>query len=255
MSTVNTDAIKPRDTGLDITLGAAGDTTVISANSINTNTIEDSGGNTLFQSNGSGTLSNLNSAFVGSETLILSQTLSSYATFMIFVHGTDGVVFDTTYDYYIWRCYNLHPSAGGQAIGRYAWSSDGGSTWGYLSDLDTTSSAVWCSHKEDDTAATINYDTSYALYNSSDQKWGIGGTDADQAMCGEVLLWTPSSTTFRHIVMSDSESYMDGDLIVNLMINAYVRDGTASAIPDIDAVRFQFDSSDWIGTVKMYGVK
>ena len=46
MSTVNTDAIKARDTGLDITLGATGDTTVISANSINTNTIQDSGGNT-----------------------------------------------------------------------------------------------------------------------------------------------------------------------------------------------------------------
>ena len=40
MSTVNADAIKARDTGLDITLGATGDTTVISANSINTNTIQ-----------------------------------------------------------------------------------------------------------------------------------------------------------------------------------------------------------------------
>ena len=57
MSKVNADAIKPRDTGLDITLGATGDTTVISADSINANTIKDSGGNTLWSSDGAGTLS------------------------------------------------------------------------------------------------------------------------------------------------------------------------------------------------------
>ena len=67
MSTVNADAIKPRDTGLDITLGATGDTTVISADSINTNTVKDSGGNTLWTSDDSGTLSSVNSAFSGSQ--------------------------------------------------------------------------------------------------------------------------------------------------------------------------------------------
>ena len=61
MSKVNTDAIKPRDTGLDITLGATGDTTVISADSINANTVKDSGGNTLWTSDGSCNLSSVNS--------------------------------------------------------------------------------------------------------------------------------------------------------------------------------------------------
>ena len=98
MSKVNTDAIKPRDTGLDITLGATGDTTVISADSINTNTVKDSGGNTLWTSDGSGTLSNLNSG--GAETLILSQTLSTVGSDDNLCHFTNGVVFDSTYDHY-----------------------------------------------------------------------------------------------------------------------------------------------------------
>ena len=65
MSRVYTDTLEPRKPTQDITLGATGDTTVISANSINTNTIKDSGGNTLWTSNGSGTLSSLNGAFEG----------------------------------------------------------------------------------------------------------------------------------------------------------------------------------------------
>ena len=72
MSKVNADAIKPRDTGLDITLGATGDTTVISADSIDVNTVKDSGGNTLWTSDGSGNLSSINAGLKGSEVLILS---------------------------------------------------------------------------------------------------------------------------------------------------------------------------------------
>ena len=256
MSTVNADAIKARDTGLDITLGATGDTTVISANSINTNTIKDSGGNTLFESNGSGTMSNLNSAFGGAETLILSQSLSTLGTEIIFVHGTNGVVFDDTYDHYIWRCYKHQPIAAAQAVGRYAWSSDSGSTWGGYSGLDTTSTYVETTHQEDNdpTATHFGYNTDYDLANSSDQVWIIAGTGSAENACGEVILWTPSNTTFRPIVMSDSIGAPDGDRTLHSMLDAYIRNQT-SVPPAINAVKFTYDASTWLGTVKMYGVK
>ena len=256
MSTVNADAIKPRDTNVDITLGATGDTTVISANSINTNTIQDSGGNTLFQSNGSGTLSNLNSAFGGAETLILSQSLSTLGTEIIFVHGTNGVVFDDTYDHYIWRCYNHQPTAAAQAVGRYQWSSDSGSTWGGYSGLDTTSSYVMSTHQEDNDPVATNfaYSTDYRLYNSSDQVWIMAGTGSAECANGEVILYTPYADTFRHVVMSDSIGAPDGDRTLHSMIDANIRDQT-SVPPAINAVRFIYDSSTWLGTIKMYGVK
>ena len=46
-------------TGTNVDLGAAGDVVTFASDSIQTNLYKDSGGNTIFQSNGSGTLSNV----------------------------------------------------------------------------------------------------------------------------------------------------------------------------------------------------
>ena len=68
MSKINADTIKTSNPNIDITLGAAGDAVLIPTGAtLKNNTIKDSGGNTIFQSDGSGTLSNVNSAFDGSN--------------------------------------------------------------------------------------------------------------------------------------------------------------------------------------------
>ena len=71
-------------TGTNVDLGAAGDVVTFASDSLQTNLYKDSGGNTLFQSDGAGTLSNVNSAMSGSgPKLILSQTISAQS-FKIF---------------------------------------------------------------------------------------------------------------------------------------------------------------------------
>ena len=125
MSTVNTDAIKPRDTGTDITLGAAGDTTVISANSIDFNTLKDSGGNTLFSSDGAGTLSSVNSGLKGALVLLTTNTFTDEAS------SSFTTLIDSTYDVYKFMYNAINPATDGVNFVMEG-SIDGGSSWGIL---------------------------------------------------------------------------------------------------------------------------
>ena len=85
MSKINADTIKTSNPNIDITLGAAGDAVLIPTGAtLKNNTIKDSGGNTIFQSDGSGTLSNVNSSFSGAGPhLISTGTPSAVSTFEI----------------------------------------------------------------------------------------------------------------------------------------------------------------------------
>ena len=90
----------------DVALGIAGDTIAVSSDSLKLNTWKDSGGNTLFQSDGSGTLSNVNSAISGDgPKLILSQTASTSSS----IEFTSGIT--STYDKYISIWVNVVPSS------------------------------------------------------------------------------------------------------------------------------------------------
>ena len=58
MSTVITTTVLPDSTSNDtLTFGATGDSLAISGDSLNLNTLQDAGGNTIFVSDGSGTIS------------------------------------------------------------------------------------------------------------------------------------------------------------------------------------------------------
>ena len=57
MSTVITTTVKTEPTTDTLTIGAAGDSVAISGDSLNLNTLQDAGGNTIFVSDGSGTVS------------------------------------------------------------------------------------------------------------------------------------------------------------------------------------------------------
>ena len=92
-------------TGTDVAFGTTGDTIAVSSDSLKQNVWKDSGGNTLFQSDGAVTLSNVNSAFPGSgPKLILSQTADASST----ISFTSGI--DSTYDQYMLVFVNIHPS-------------------------------------------------------------------------------------------------------------------------------------------------
>ena len=94
MSTVNTDAIKPRDTGLDITLGAAGDAVLIPTGAtLKTNKIADAGGNNIITSDGSGNLT-VDSQLKGGEVLLATNTFTDAAS------SSFTSLIDSTYNVY-----------------------------------------------------------------------------------------------------------------------------------------------------------
>ena len=95
MSSLETRKIEP-ESGTTVTLGEAGDTVTAPVGTIvKTNTFKDAGGNTLWTSDGAGTLSNVNSAIAGSMIFISSVTASSSAS----ISFTTGI--DSTYDKYM----------------------------------------------------------------------------------------------------------------------------------------------------------
>ena len=101
MTTLNVNTITPA--GSTLTLGESGDTVVVT-DDVKVNTVKDAGGNTLLTSNGSGTLSSVNSAFAGGLIFISSQTASNAAS----VSFTSGI--DSTYDIYCFKFIDMNPA-------------------------------------------------------------------------------------------------------------------------------------------------
>ena len=100
MSSLETRKIEPA-TGTTVTLGAGGDTVLVSADQLKTNTVKDAGGNTIFTSNGAGTLSSVNSGLKGGMIFISSQIASSSSS----ISFTSGL--DSTYDEYVFYFVNV----------------------------------------------------------------------------------------------------------------------------------------------------
>ena len=106
MSILRVATIEPEGATTTLTLGLSGDTVTSSADSIKTNTFKDAGGNTLWTSDGSGTLSSINAGFaVAGPILILSQTASSSAT----ISFTSDL--DSTYNTYMFVFGDINPAA------------------------------------------------------------------------------------------------------------------------------------------------
>ena len=74
MTTINVNTIESSTSTL--TIGESGNS-VVAADSVNVNLVKDASGATMWQSNGSGVLSNVNSGFGDSLVLISTQTASS----------------------------------------------------------------------------------------------------------------------------------------------------------------------------------
>ena len=76
MSKLRVGTIEPQS-GTNLNLGASGDTVTVSSDSIKANTFKDAGGNTLWTSDGAGTVSSVNSAMSGGGVTFISETTAS----------------------------------------------------------------------------------------------------------------------------------------------------------------------------------
>jgi hypothetical protein len=190
MSKVYADAITTTEASQDLILGGSGDNVIVTAGAtLKTNTVKDSGGNTLWTSDGSGTLSSVNAAIKGNMTLLSTQTASNAASLSF----TSGI--DSTYKLYIFTFIDVNPATDNTDF-NFNGSIDGGSNY----NVTKTTSFFDTYHNEGDDPSTgaIRYRADYDLVQSTAfQPIGYNlGNGADESCVGELYLFNPSSTTY-----------------------------------------------------------
>ena len=173
--------------------------------------------------------------------LLSTQTASSSAT----ISFTTGL--DSTYDEYIFKFINIHPSVDG---GRFEFnlSTDSGSNY----NVTKTTSYFYSYHNEADTSTGLTYDTDGDLAQSTSfQRIQFVGNDNDQNLSGTLSLFNPSSTTYVKHFLLTANTTSANDTSINVFSAGY--GNTTSAV---NAVRFQFSSGNIDdGIIKLYGVK
>ena len=179
--------------------------------------------------------------------LIATATSDGSDASLGFIDGTNGVVFDNTYDVYEFVFTNMHPETDGQDF-KFQVNASGGS--GFNETI--TSTNFRAAHDEADSATTLTYNTAddQAQGTSYQSIGNYVGSDNDQSTSGILTLYAPSSTTYVKHFMARSSDYMAHDQAGDYFIAGYIN--TTSAIDEID---FKF-ASDEIqgGEIKMYGL-
>ena len=178
----------------------------------------------------------------GSLILLSTQTASASAS----ISFTSGI--DSTYDSYVFKFYDLHPSVNGYT--KFQCTTDGTNF-----NVTTTSTTFASYHDEADTFTALEYRT------PADQAQGTAfqslnfadpvGTDNDMCFVGTLQLFNPSSTTFVKHYIATCNSYSVQPMTTNTSIAGYFN--TTSTITGI---KFQQNTGNIdVGTIKMYGVK
>ena len=244
MSRVYSDTVLPEDSGVsqDLTLGTTGDSVVVTAGaSLNVNTVKDAGGNTLFTSDGSGTLSSMNAAFSGKPTLLDTNTFTGASS------SAFTSLISSTYKLYFFRFYAVNPATV-DAFFTFQCSTDGGSNY----NLSQTTTVFRAYHYENDTGSGLTYD------NTNDQSIGTAyqtivkyaGGLADESAAGELFLFNPSSAWTKNWYCTgiSMESGGGGGAYETFTSGAFT---TTTAINAID---FKMSSGNMDGIIKMYGL-
>ena len=248
MSTLETKKIEPLS-GTTVTLGAAGDAVTMPAGvTVKTNTVKDAGGNTLWTSNGSGTLSSVNSALSGNMIFIASQTCSVVTS----VEFTTGI--DNTYDEYVFYFVNMELDYNGSQV-VFQGSTDGGSSYG----ITKTGSVFIANHNQSGTGTTLESKTNQIIGSSTaamsiSYQQGAGSTGSnpdDESLSGEMRIYAPSNTTFvKHWTVTTHFHTLNDES------RQWYGAGYWNTTSAINAVKFSSVQGNlFAGTIYLYGIK
>ena len=179
-----------------------------------------------------------NATGAGGMTLLSTQTASSDST-ITFASGIDS-----TYKEYIFKYYDVHPSAGVRLAVNFR---DGSTAY----DATKTSTFFEVYQNEAGTSTSLAYVTDYDLAQSTAvQSIGYIGNENDESCAGILHLYDPSSTTFVKHYIATTPGYHGS----NLALTSYVA-GYCNVTAAIDGVQFSMTSGNIdSGTFKMYGV-
>ena len=183
----------------------------------------------------------------GSLVPIKTLTASSSAT-LSFVHGSDGVILDSTYPIYQFEFINIHPASDNVDF-QFNMSVDGGSNY----NVTKTSTGFQAYQAESGTANGLAYESGRDLAQSTAFQGIIIGTgnEADQSGTGELKIFNPSSTTFVKHFMSNCNNYRaDTESQENFFA------GYGNTTSAVNAIQFKFSSGNIdSGKIKLYGIK
>ena len=238
MTTINVNTIESSTSTL--TIGESGNS-VVAADSVNVNLVKDASGATMWQSNGSGVLSNVNSAFGDSIVLLSTQTADDSAS----ISFTSGI--DSTYGVYVFKFININ-AATDQANFTFQASTDGGSSYG----VTLTTTFIMAYHEESDGDAGLQYQGGLDLAQSTDFQiiYYYLGNGSDECGSGELHLFNPASTTYVKNWYARGNANISGARSDDDMPAGYFNTTTA-----LNAIQFKMTSGNFDGKIKMYGVK
>tara|TARA_Y100001937_G_scaffold24670_1_gene35364 strand:- start:80 stop:685 length:606 start_codon:yes stop_codon:yes gene_type:complete len=176
----------------------------------------------------------------GDLNLITTNTISSGVSSSSFTSNINS-----TYDTYLFKWINCHPATAD--VNFTVNFRDGSSAF----DATKTTILFHAQHAESGSDSSLSYRTGEDLAQSTDYQYlGYQGNDNDQVNCGEMFLFSPSSTTFvKHFIARVSNQH-PSEYARNIFMSGYCN--TTSAI---DGVDFKFSSGNIdSGVIKMYGL-
>jgi len=197
---------------------------------------------TLFVSDGSGSVSSVDSGWGGVQVLLSSQTASNSSS----ISFTSDI--DSTYDEYIFEFINIRPATDSV---KFEFQANASGQSGYNETITSTYFQAY--HDEANTTAVLEYSTGQDQAQGTDYEvLAVSlGNDADQCLAGELHLFAPSSTTYVKHFYSLIQDYHTANYSMENFDAGYFN--TTAALVAID---FKMSSGNIAaGTIKMYGIK
>ena len=191
------------------------------------------------------------SAQVGTsvQQLIKTITVSSSTSTVSFVHGSSSVVFDSTYNSYLFKVIELHPDNDDGARLGFTGTTDGSN----FAAITNNSNYVQVVKEESDGYEAIGYDQYYDIADGTGiiPIWHDIGNDNDQNASCELWIGNPSQTNFFKPFYSHSSCTQRADSVNNPRMSGVLQ--TTSAVTGI---RFALnDGNIDSATFKLYGIK
>ena len=242
MSTLRSNLIEPLS-GTTVTLGAAGDAvTVPTGATLKTNTLKDAGGNTLWTSDGSGTLSSVNSAFSPGMVFISSQTGTNVSSIDFPTPLT------STYDEYWFVCQNYYAHTNAQEL-----IVQGSNSSPVSYDVDVMRTMWSAAHGESGSEGNMTYHSAYDATHASNlflDRGQEGSSHADSSGSGILKIFDPLSTNRVKHFTWEACVHRHHNGPDHVFVGGYWN--TTSAV---NAFRFKEASGNITATIRLYGIK
>ena len=197
-----------------------------------------------YNNNSISSVTALGSLSSGDMNLITTNTISSGVSSSSFTSNIDS-----TYDTYVFKFINIHPSSDSNRF-RFQGSINGGSSYG----VNITSTFFKAYHAEADNSDGVSYDVQNDLAQSTNyQQLNLDadlGADNDQSLSGELYLFSPSNTTFVKHFIGTTNFVHAANYSIECFIGGYFNTTSAINAIDFEMASNNIDS----GVIKMYGL-